>query len=64
MPRTAAKLEKTGDAKPRRKRSPLPPKGTAARLMRSAGIWSHMTDEEIDRIKKDISGSRRSRPVD
>ena len=61
--------EPTTKAKPisvpsklRRKRSPLPPKGTAARLLMSAGAWSFMTDE-IEQIREDIFGSRRSRPV-
>lgn len=51
-------------SKPRRRRSTLPPKGTGARLLMSAGAWSFMTDEEIEQIKKDIFGSRRSRPVE
>ncbi len=60
MPRTTAKPRKATDEKTRQKRSPLPPKGTAARLMRSAGLWSHMTDEEIEHIKQEILSSRRS----
>ena len=42
------------------KREKLPPKGTAARLLRVAGLWSHMPEEEIERIKKDIFESRKS----
>ena len=45
-----------------RKRGKLPPKGTAARALLVAGLWSHMTREEIESIKKEIFGSRRSSP--
>lgn len=48
--RTATKTAK--------KRAKLPPKGTAARALFAAGLWSHMTREEIEHIKKEIYGSR------
>ncbi len=52
---------KTERAKrPARKRPKLPPKGTAARALLAAGLWSHMTREEIEHIKKEIFESRRS----
>lgn len=38
----------------------LPPKGTAARALMAAGLWSHMNREEIDRIKAEIYESRKS----
>ena len=44
------------------KREKLPPKGTAARALLAAGLWSHMTREEIEHIKKEIFSSRRSSP--
>ena len=44
------------------KRVKLPPKGTAARALLAAGLWSHMSREEIEDIKKDIFSSRRSSP--
>ena len=50
--------EKTdSEAKERRKvKSPkLPPKGTAERALLAAGLWSHMTREEIDLIKAEIN---------
>lgn len=61
-PTTKAKRIFAPSKRPR-KRSALPPKGTGARLLMSAGAWSFMTDEEIEQIKKDIFGSRRSRPL-
>ncbi len=39
-----------------------PPKGTGAALLELAGAWSHMTDEEIEHIKREILSSRRSSP--
>ena len=60
MHRTAANHDATSKAKSRRKRSSLPPKGTAARLLGAAGLWSHMSREEIEGIKKEIFTSRRS----
>jgi hypothetical protein len=47
---------------PKRARKKLPPKGTAARLLEVAGAWGDMSREEIEQMKKDIFGSRRSRP--
>jgi len=43
-----------------RRRGKLPPKGTAARALLAAGLWSHLSREEIEHIKKEIFGSRRS----
>jgi hypothetical protein len=59
MPDVDAPKEDTR-TKPLRKRGKLPPKGTAARALLAAGLWSHMTREEIESIKKEIFGSRRS----
>jgi len=58
--RTAVEHNTTSEAKAPRKRSSLPPKGTAARLLHAAGLWSHMSPEEIEHIKKEIFTSRRS----
>jgi hypothetical protein len=44
-----------------KKREKLPPKGTAERLALASGLWSHMTREEIEEIKRDIFTSRRSK---
>ena len=43
-----------------RKRVRLPAKGTAARALRASGLWSHLTPEEIERVKREIFTSRRS----
>jgi hypothetical protein len=53
---------KKAPARTSKKRVKLPPKGTAARALLAAGLWSHMTREEIEDIKKDIFSSRRSSP--
>ena len=45
-----------------RKRSKLPPKGTAARLRYAVGLWSYLSPEEIEHIRTEIYGSRRSSP--
>lgn len=45
---------------PAGKREKLPPKGKAARLRRAVGLWSHMTPEEIEHIRREIYGSRKS----
>jgi len=42
------------------RRKNLPPKGTAERLLRASGLWSDMSPDEIENLKKDIFGSRRS----
>lgn len=44
----------------RRKHVRKPPRGSAARLLECAGLWSHMGREEIERIKHEIFSSRRS----
>jgi hypothetical protein len=43
-----------------RKRKKLPPKGTAERALLAVGLWSDMTPEEVERIRREIFGSRRS----
>ena len=42
------------------KRMRRPAKGTGASLLEMAGAWGYMSREEIDQIKRDIFGSRRS----
>lgn len=54
------KPDKEASARKPAKREKLPPKGTAARLALASGLWSHMTDEEIEHIRGEIYGSRRS----
>jgi len=55
-----AELRKTEKKPAPRKRDKLPPKGTAARALLAAGLWSDMGREEIDRIKHEIFATRRS----
>lgn len=57
--RTARQHGKAGE-RPTRKRGKLPPKGTAERALLATGLWSDMTAEEIERIKREIFRSRRS----
>ena len=38
----------------------LPPKGTAARMLLAAGLWSQMTRDELDKIKREVFGDRKS----
>jgi hypothetical protein len=55
-----AKARDDAKARPARKREKLPPKGTAERALLAAGLWSHMTREEIEHIKREIFGARKS----
>ena len=41
-------------------RKKLPPKGTAARAIMAAGLFSHMSEEELNKFKNDIFSSRKS----
>ena len=43
-----------------RRHRKLPPKGSAARAALAGGLWSHLTSEEIERMKREIFGSRKS----
>lgn len=56
-----AEREKSKEKAPK-KREKLPPKGTPERALLAAGLWSHMTREEIEEIKREIFTSRRSKP--
>ncbi|MDO8587857.1 MAG: hypothetical protein Q7T82_12565 [Armatimonadota bacterium] len=55
-----SKRDSGRDAETIPKRGKLPPKGTAARLAVASGLWSHLSPEEVSRIKQEIFGSRRS----
>ena len=43
-----------------RRRGKLPPKGTAARLRYAVGLWSYLSPEEIEHVRREIYGSRKS----
>lgn len=60
MTTTRGLREQKKVARPGAKRKKLPPKGTAERALLAVGLWSDMSAEEIERIKKAIFGSRRS----
>jgi len=43
-----------------RKIEKLPPKGSAARVLFASGLWSDMTPEEIEHVKREILSARKS----
>ena len=52
------------ESRPKRRRPKLPPKGTAERALLAAGLWSHMTREEIEQIKREMTAELRQAIVD
>jgi hypothetical protein len=52
-----------GTERVRARKRTRPAKGTGAALLELAGAWSFYSPEEIEQIKKDIFGSRRSRAI-